>query len=145
MMVLRSVRGTGWSAALAFALMLPHLVAAQPASGAARAPCSRDDLTYYLNYPIKAARCGLEGTVVVRFEVGPEGSVVNSVIVSSTHRIFNRAVLEAAQRMQCGASSAGSRIQISVDFKIVDRPASKDQAHACIDDKPLQSADPGGA
>jgi TonB family protein len=144
-MVPRSVQWIGWRVAVAFALLLPLWVAAQPASGVMRAPCSRDDLTYYLTYPFKAARCGLEGTVMVRFEVDPEGGVVNPVIVSSTHRIFNRAVLEAAQRMQCGASSAGSRIEISVDFRLVDGPSSKDQAHACVDDKPLQAADPGGA
>jgi TonB family protein len=144
-MVPRSAQWIDWQVAVAFALMLPLWVVAQPASGGARAPCSRDDLTYYLTYPFKAARCGLEGTVVVRFEVGPEGGVVHPVIVSSTHRIFNRAVLEAAQRMQCGVSSAGSRIEISVDFRLVDGPSSKDQAHACVDDKPLQPADPGGA
>lgn len=141
----RILQVIGGPAAVAFALLLPSWVVAQPVSGVARKPCSRDDLTYYLNYPIKAARCGLEGTVVVRFEVGPNGSVINPVIVSSTHRIFNRAVLEATGRLQCGVPSVGQRIEISVDFKIVDRPASKDQAHACIDDKPLQSADPGGA
>ncbi|MCU0939105.1 MAG: energy transducer TonB [Burkholderiaceae bacterium] len=141
----RCAHGIGGPAAVLLALLLPSWVAAQPASGSTRAPCSRDDLTYYLTYPFKAARCGLEGTVVVRFDVGADGGVVNPVIVSSTHRIFNRTVLEAAQRMQCGASSGGSRIQISVDFKLVDGPASKDQAHACVDDKPLQAADPGGA
>ncbi|MDZ7653818.1 MAG: energy transducer TonB [Burkholderiaceae bacterium] len=144
-MARRSAYGAGGPVAVMLALMLPLWVAAQPASGGAWAPCSRDDLTYYLTYPFKAARCGLEGTVVVRFEVGPDGGVVNPVIVSSTHRIFNHAVLEAAQRMQCGASSAGNRIQISVDFKLVDGPPSKDQAHACVDDKPLQADAPGGA
>jgi TonB family protein len=143
--MLRIRQAIGGPTAVMLALLLPSGGAAQPAAGGTRAPCSRDDLSHYLVYPFKAARCGLEGTVVVRFEVGPEGGVVNPVIVSSTHRIFNRAVLEAAQRMQCGAASAGSRIEISVDFTIVDGPLSKDQAHACVDDKPLQAADPGGA
>jgi TonB family protein len=144
-MARRIVQAIGWPAAVLLALLLPSWVAAQPVPGVAQAPCSRDDLSHYLNYPLKAARCGLEGTVVVRFDVGPEGGVVNPVIVSSTHRIFNRAVLEAASRLQCGVSSAGRRIEISVDFKIVDGPPSKDHAHACVDDKPLQAADPGGA
>ena len=48
-------------------------------------------------------------------------------------------------RVRSGSSSGGSRIQISVDSKLVDGPASKDQAPACVDDKPLQAEDPGGA
>ena len=131
--------------ALAAVVLLPAWAAAQSVAGELRAPCNTRDLTHYLNYPPKAAQCGLEGTVVVAFEIRPGGAVANIAIDRSSHRIFNRSALEAVKRLQCDASRAGTRVEVPIEFRIVDGAPSKDNAAACVDDKPLQAADPGGA
>lgn len=134
-----------WRVRIAMTFALVCALAAQPAMAQTRTPCSRADLSSYLTYPLKAARCGLEGTVAVRFDVAADGRAVNAVIVSSSHRIFNRQVIDGVGRLQCSPSWAGRRIELEVEFKLVDGAVSKDGAHACIDDKPLAPADPGGS
>ena len=47
-------------------------------------------------YPEACAARGAEGVVVVRFDVAPDGTVINPEIVSSPDRCFDRAVLRAA-------------------------------------------------
>jgi TonB family protein len=136
-----------WRPALPLALMLLPIAAAAtpPAGGTTPRPCGRADLMDQLHYPITAARCGLEGSVTVQFEVAAGGRTVRPLIVRSTHRIFNRAVLEGVGRLQCSASASGTKIEFSVDFTLVDGAVSKDRAHACVDGQPMQPADAGGA
>ncbi|MFQ5549054.1 MAG: energy transducer TonB [Woeseia sp.] len=49
-------------------------------------------------YPAAAAARGLEGTVLVRFDVTELGTVANVVVLESTNRIFNKAAINAAYR-----------------------------------------------
>jgi periplasmic protein TonB len=49
-------------------------------------------------YPADAAARGLEGFVIVSFDVTELGTVTNVVVLESSHRIFERAAREAALR-----------------------------------------------
>ena len=51
-------------------------------------------------YPIAAQTKGLEGTVIVQFDVSPLGTVENVVVIESSNNIFNKAAIEAAYRFK---------------------------------------------
>jgi periplasmic protein TonB len=51
-------------------------------------------------YPVAAQTRGLEGTVIVRFDVTPLGTVENVVVVESSNSIFDKAAVEAAYRFK---------------------------------------------
>jgi protein TonB len=51
-------------------------------------------------YPIRAASLGLEGYVVVQFDVMANGHVSNIVIIESTNSIFDKAAIKAARRFK---------------------------------------------
>ncbi len=51
-------------------------------------------------YPGSAARNGLEGLVVVQFDVTETGAVRNVVVVESSHRVFNQPAIDAAYRFR---------------------------------------------
>ena len=46
-----------------------------------------------ITFPDKCAMRGLEGEVIVEFDVTPDGSVINPRIISTTNSCFNRATL----------------------------------------------------
>lgn len=52
------------------------------------------------HYPITAITRGLEGTVLVQFDVTATGAVTNVVVLESTSRIFEKAAIEAAYRFK---------------------------------------------
>ena len=49
-------------------------------------------------YPQEAASRGIEGHVTVQFDVDEQGSVSNVVVIDSSHRLFERSAIQAAQR-----------------------------------------------
>ena len=51
-------------------------------------------------YPTRAAARGLEGTVLVQYDVTTEGQVVNVVVLESSDRIFEKAAITAAYRFK---------------------------------------------
>jgi protein TonB len=51
-------------------------------------------------YPARALSQGLEGTVIVQFDVSAKGQVVNIVVIESSHRIFEQAAIQAAERFR---------------------------------------------
>lgn len=51
-------------------------------------------------YPIGAINQGIEGHVDVEFTISALGTVVDPVVVDSTHRIFERPALEAASKFK---------------------------------------------
>jgi len=51
-------------------------------------------------YPVRGTTLGLEGYVIVQFDVSADGSVYNISIVESTHRIFERAAIDAARKFR---------------------------------------------
>lgn len=51
-------------------------------------------------YPTRAVTRGLEGTVLVQYDVTTEGQVVNVVVLESSDRIFEKAAIAAAYRFK---------------------------------------------
>jgi len=51
-------------------------------------------------YPSVAIARGLEGTVLVQYDVTAQGQVVNVVILESSHTVFNKAAVAAAYRFK---------------------------------------------
>ena len=51
-------------------------------------------------YPAAAVTRGIEGWVDVRFDVTTDGRVVNAIAIGSSHRVFEKAAIEAAQRFR---------------------------------------------
>lgn len=52
------------------------------------------------DYPAALAARGIEGWVVVQFDVTPQGTVINAVAVASSHPGFEKSALKAAQRFR---------------------------------------------
>ena len=50
------------------------------------------------DYPVKASEMGLEGHVIVIFDITDLGTVENVSVLESSHKIFNRAAVKAAYR-----------------------------------------------
>lgn len=50
------------------------------------------------DYPVAAANQGIEGYVIVRFDVTATGTVENVTIEETSHRVFNKAAIRAALR-----------------------------------------------
>lgn len=51
-------------------------------------------------YPIRASVRGLEGFVIVQFDVMADGRVTNVVVVESTHGVFESPAIKAAERFK---------------------------------------------
>ncbi len=51
-------------------------------------------------YPAVASAKGLEGHVIVQFDVGTNGLVSNVVVIESSNRIFNKPAIKAAERFK---------------------------------------------
>lgn len=54
----------------------------------------------YPQYPVTAATRGLEGSVLVQYDVTAMGTVENVVVVETSNRIFNKAAIAAAYRFK---------------------------------------------
>jgi periplasmic protein TonB len=52
------------------------------------------------HYPFAAMAKGLDGTVIVQFDVAATGTVENVVVVESSNKVFNKAAIEAAYRFK---------------------------------------------
>lgn len=51
-------------------------------------------------YPAAAARMGMDGLVIVEFDVTESGAVTNVVVIESSSRYFNQAAINAAYRFR---------------------------------------------
>lgn len=51
-------------------------------------------------YPARALAQGIEGHVIVQFDVDANGTVMNVVVVESSHTVFEREAIKAAQRFK---------------------------------------------
>ena len=51
-------------------------------------------------YPVRAAQDGIEGFVVVEFDVGVDGTVSNVRIVESSHRLFEKSAINAVRKFR---------------------------------------------
>jgi protein TonB len=52
------------------------------------------------NYPAAASRRGIEGHVLVQFDVSEMETVTNAVVVESSNRLFDRSAIEAAKKFR---------------------------------------------
>ena len=51
-------------------------------------------------YPVRAQTQGLEGHVLVQFDVMADGTVTNITVIESSHKVFERSAIEAAGRFR---------------------------------------------
>jgi protein TonB len=56
------------------------------------------------NYPMRAMQQGLEGYVIVQFDVATSGHTINVFAYQSSHTLFENAAIEAAGRLRYKAS-----------------------------------------
>ena len=77
-------------------------------------------------YPARALTYGIEGYVIVQFDISAEGQVLNVVIIESTDSVFDRAAIKAAERFKFkprvvnGLAMASYGIQNMVRFRLDD-------------------------
>ena len=71
---------------------------AQTPKGTTPAEDSSGNYTVQVQYPKKALRRGIEGTVVVRFQIKPDGTTGKILITNTTDSIFDNAVIEAVKK-----------------------------------------------
>jgi len=76
-------------------------------------------------YPITAARDGIEGWVILAFDINPIGQVVNiSVVDSQPKRVFDKAARQALRKWKYKAKSvdgkavAQQNFTVQLDFKM---------------------------
>ena len=73
------------------------------------------------NYPPSLAQKGIEGYVIVRFDVMQDGGVENVSIVESSHRGFERNALSAAQRFRYKARVVDGDPQVTTGVRYLFR------------------------
>jgi protein TonB len=66
-------------------------------------------------YPAQAEAKGLEGWVDVRFDVMTNGQVTNIHVTESSHGIFEKAAIRAAQKFRFRAPVVGGVPQVATD------------------------------
>ena len=83
------------------------------------------DLAAVIQYPEEAKKEGIEGRVVVRFQINPDGSVSNCEVVRSPNPILNEAALKAVEDTsgnwiagEVGGEPVASIFNIPVTFKL---------------------------
>ena len=70
-----------------------------PTQGTANSPLIKI-IAVQPNYPPSASQRGLEGHVIVAFDVTEMGTVSNVVVVESSSSVFNKAAIDAAYRFR---------------------------------------------
>lgn len=71
------------------------------------------------NYPRKAAITGVEGFVILQFDISPLGTVINiSILQASPPQIFNRSARQALTRWRYKPKIADSKAVIQKDLKV---------------------------
>ena len=68
-------------------------------------------------YPPPASTRGLEGYVVVQFDVLADGHVANVSVIESSHRVFERAAVAAAQRFIYKPRVANGEPQVTTGIR----------------------------
>jgi len=77
-------------------------------------------------YPARAAENGVEGNVLVEFTVTAEGTTENVVVIESTHKMFERAAVKAAQkykykpRVVDGEPIPVTGVLVRIEFQLAD-------------------------
>jgi protein TonB len=93
--------------------------AAPPAIRSASVACANyREVMSSIVYPREALKDGLEGEVVIEFTVGADGSIKDTVIKSSSNRVFNRASMAVVSQLSCQSGGQDIRVQAPISFKI---------------------------
>lgn len=77
-------------------------------------------------YPARAAENGIEGNVLVEFTVTAEGTTADVVVRESTHKMFERAAVKAAQkykykpRVVDGEPIPVTGVLVRIEFQLAD-------------------------
>jgi protein TonB len=77
------------------------------------------------NYPYEMKRSGITGTVVVGFICDSDGNVRDAYVVSSTHREFDAAAVQAVSKWKFKAGRRGgravnTRMSVPLEFTLTD-------------------------
>ncbi|HQR20360.1 MAG TPA: energy transducer TonB [Burkholderiaceae bacterium] len=93
--------------------------AAPPAVRSARVVCPNYmEVMSSISYPREAIKENLEGEVVIEFTVTASGQVKDTVIKSSTNRVFNRASMAVVSELKCQGQGQDIRAQAPISFKL---------------------------
>lgn len=91
----------------------------QPAVRSARVACSNYvEVMQGIVYPREALKDGIEGEVIIEFTVTASGQVKDTVIKSSSNRIFNRASMAVVSDLKCQGQGQDVRVQAPISFKL---------------------------
>lgn len=74
-------------------------------------------------YPQSCSAKGVEGVVIVQFDVTPEGNVINPQIIETVDRCFNRTVLATISKWKYPPARGGAMRRSNVEtfhFQLVD-------------------------
>ena len=90
-----------------------------PAVRSARVVCPNyTDVMSSITYPREAIKENLEGEVVIEFTVTANGQVKDTVIKSSSNRVFNRASMAVVSELKCQGQGQDIRAQAPISFKL---------------------------
>jgi len=90
-----------------------------PAVRSARVVCPNYmEVMSSISYPREAIKENLEGEVVIEFTVTASGQVKDTVIKSSTNRVFNRASMAVVSELKCQGQGQDIRAQAPISFKL---------------------------
>ena len=76
-------------------------------------------------YPARAARNGVEGWVLVEFDVNTEGSTENIKVIESSHEIFDESAVVAAKKykylpaMKDGYLTTAENVKVKIEYGLV--------------------------
>jgi periplasmic protein TonB len=98
---------------------VPDTPAPAPAVRSARVVCPNYlQVMSSISYPREALKEGLEGEVVIEFTVTASGQVKDTVIKSSSNRVFNRASMAVVSELKCQGQGQDIRAQAPISFKL---------------------------
>jgi protein TonB len=90
-----------------------------PAVRSARVVCPNyTEVMSSITYPREAIKENLEGEVVIEFTVTAGGQVKDTVIKSSSNRVFNRASMAVVSQLNCQGQGQDIRAQAPISFKL---------------------------
>ena len=93
-------------------------------------------------YPRDAARCGLEGEVIVEFTLAKDGEIRDVVVKQASHSVFTKPALDAMDRLTCTPGQRDLRIRLPFNFKLRGGTSDQSNALACMRNEPLPSVVP---
>ncbi len=79
------------------------------------------DIKFPFSYPARCAQKGVEGVVVVEFDLAPDGSVINPRIVSTPDQCFTRDTLRGIKKWKYPPSANDKirrNIRERIDFRL---------------------------